>query len=247
MNRRKKATVSSRKWSRYATAATAAAAVAITSGAHADVTVIEPDLQLRDPDPKDFFAYGYAIYLDEFRDSGAFTRLWFGHVYNVPYGGTQVEGFLGITMRMDQSFSSASLAVVGQSHFSSNSGYASKLAYGQNISSQNFISIVGSDSFGSARMANGSGQPRSQFLTGPNGYLGFRFNVGEGTQYGWAEFTQNEGPNLNVWTLDRIAFADAGESLTAGQVPEPGALGVLAMGATALIAWRRRRVGNQAI
>ena len=50
-----------------------------------------------------------------------------------------------------------------------------------------------------------------------------------------------DGPRLNSFTLIDYAFTDPGETLVAGQVPEPGSLGLLALGAVGLFAWRKQR------
>ena len=52
-----------------------------------------------------------------------------------------------------------------------------------------------------------------------------------------------EGLPWNAYTVVDYAYADAGESILAGQteVPEPGTLGLLATGAIGLLLWRRKR------
>ncbi|KAF0095955.1 MAG: hypothetical protein E1N59_731 [Puniceicoccaceae bacterium 5H] len=81
----------------------------------------------------------------------------------------------------------------------------------------------------------------SNFSKGQAGYFAFRFDSGNGTQYGWANATINTGSiTLNSW-----AWADAGQTLavgatepTAPAVPEPketvAALGLLAAGAVGM-------------
>lgn len=67
-------------------------------------------------------------------------------------------------------------------------------------------------------------------------YLGVRFDLGSGFQYGWI------GVVRDAWVLDAFAWGyetDPGVSIPAG-APEPGTLALLAMGAVA-IAGRRRR------
>ena len=49
------------------------------------------------------------------------------------------------------------------------------------------------------------------------------------------------GQPVNSFTLDEYAYDTAGESLTAGQVPEPGSLAWLALGGAGLLAWRQRQ------
>ncbi len=78
---------------------------------------------------------------------------------------------------------------------------------------------------------------------GTTGLLGFRFtsnNAGgpAGTLYGWARMSVGTTGDGNVvdW-----AYENTGASITAGAVPEPGSLGLLAAGAAGLAQWRRRR------
>jgi hypothetical protein len=81
------------------------------------------------------------------------------------------------------------------------------------------------------------------------GFIGFVFNTGAGTQYGWVRVkTTGEGKN-NFIVLD-YAWGDPGEPIETGQkqsrvntqaVTKPGSLGLLATGATGLKAWRQQR------
>jgi hypothetical protein len=78
---------------------------------------------------------------------------------------------------------------------------------------------------------------------GSTGLFGFRFtsnNAGGpvGTLFGWARVSVATAGNGNVvdW-----AYENTGASITAGAVPEPSSLGLLAAGAAGLAQWRRRR------
>jgi len=119
--------------------------------------------------------------------------------------------------------------------------YVGKLNFGDNITSGNFLPNAGRMRFGASNpLASGPGYPNSQWASAGSGYMGFKFNVGDGVQYGWAQLAMN-GPNLNSFTIVDYAFADPGETLVAGQVPEPGSLGLLAFGAAGLLLWRHKR------
>ncbi len=76
----------------------------------------------------------------------------------------------------------------------------------------------------------------SQLREGQATYLGVRFDLGGGDQYGWI------GVVRTGYQLDAFAWGyetEAGEPIPAG-APEPGSLALLAMGAAGLTARRRR-------
>jgi hypothetical protein len=92
-----------------------------------------------------------------------------------------------------------------------------------------------------------------QFEENKVGYVGFRFNSGNGDQYGWARIALGETDHPVI--LKDYAYGDVGDSIAAGQkssdamvpeesnevVPEEGSVGGLALGAAGLLAWRKRR------
>ena len=91
---------------------------------------------------------------------------------------------------------------------------------------------------------------------GDTAFVGFRFNQGNGTQYGWARVRIEDFGGENYYraafTLVDYAYGDPGDRVTAGQIslaprrdhvsiPTEGSLGLLALGATGLFAWREKR------
>jgi hypothetical protein len=97
----------------------------------------------------------------------------------------------------------------------------------------------------------------SILLSGGNGQFAhkfalFSFNNGTGgTDFGWAElsltaFNNFDGTVTETLTIENYAYDDSGALLPAGEVPEPGtmgsmALGALALGAVGLRRWRAAR------
>ena len=77
-------------------------------------------------------------------------------------------------------------------------------------------------------------------LPGP-AFAAIKFNGGAGTQYGWVRLDMNSPAAANSFTIVDYAYADPGEMIATGQIPEPGTLGLLALGAVGLLAWRNRR------
>jgi MYXO-CTERM domain-containing protein len=84
------------------------------------------------------------------------------------------------------------------------------------------------------------------------GFVGFRFNTGKGTQYGWARVQTGSGNNHRLHDVIKdYAWADVGEDIRTGQtsssgdmvhtVTDSGSVGLLALGAAGLVTWRKRR------
>ena len=127
--------------------------------------------------------------------------------------------------------------------FSSNWVY--RLHRGAKISNYNFYS-------GRGLMLILAPYSGASFFKKGIGYIGFRFNNGAGTQYGWIRVRMPGPPYLDArFRLVDWAWGDPGDRIKAGQtssaghqveaVPDQGSLGLLALGGAGLMAWRRRR------
>ncbi len=98
------------------------------------------------------------------------------------------------------------------------------------------------------RCSTGGGNWVGQFDGKGLGFIGFKFNNGGGDQYGWARIEMQNGLNRNQnFKLLDYAYGDVGDSIAAGQksghamVTGEGSLGLLALGAVGLLAWRKSR------
>jgi hypothetical protein len=86
------------------------------------------------------------------------------------------------------------------------------------------------------------------------GILGFKFNTGGGTQFGWARVRMRVArfPPENGFYVVDYAWADVGEEISTGQtdslsqeqgaVSPSGSLGLLALGKAGLELWRTQRL-----
>lgn len=118
--------------------------------------------------------------------------------------------------------------------------YAQNLDFNDAVSARSNFNIDNNLSLPYGVMAWGGGYDNSEFLDAGTSYLAFRFDVGNGTQYGWAEVTMS-GAGENSAVLERYAYGMVGDQVRVGVIPEPGSLGVLALGSIGLLAWRKKR------
>ncbi len=124
----------------------------------------------------------------------------------------------------------------------------SRLAEGVPVSQGNFYQ-TSSPMQGNIRSHYGGGN----WSDGGGGFIGFKFNTGAGTQYGWVRI--KIAPAFGVkMVMVEYAWADPGERIKTGQrsrsgnsmsAASSGSLGLLALGAPGLIAWRKRPTGNE--
>ncbi len=125
--------------------------------------------------------------------------------------------------------------------------YADRLSGGTLIDgSSGFLVLTEADS-NVASMAFGPGFPNSQWaVPGSNsGYLGVRFNIGTAEHFAWMRLTvaPQASATPRAITVHEWAYEDVpGVGIEAGAIPEPSALGLLALGSVGLAARRRRKV-----
>ena len=128
----------------------------------------------------------------------------------------------------------------------------SNLPQGENVSAGRFYSVAGNPGYGVLIhfWSDGPFAPPNGGIG--RGFVGFRFNTGNGTQYGWARIKTETGSNYHVHDLIKdYAWGDVGDRIRTGQkssagnmvdtVTDSGSVGLLALGAAGLVAWRKRR------
>jgi hypothetical protein len=136
-------------------------------------------------------------------------------------------------------------------HGSDGFNLLSNLPSGENVSAGRFYSVTGHPGHG-VLIANWSDGAFAPLEFGRlRGFVGFRFNTGNGTQYGWARIeTRNDSHNRIHEVIKDYAWGDVGDAILAGQKHsfQPakatsvlGSLGLLAFGAQGLDAWRTQR------
>lgn len=92
----------------------------------------------------------------------------------------------------------------------------------------------------SGSMAFGPQNPNAQFNTASDAFIGLYFPDGPNFHYGWIRVGVNNA--AGTFLIKDWAYEDQpGVGIRAGQIPEPGALGLLACGALGVAALRRRR------
>ena len=121
------------------------------------------------------------------------------------------------------------------------------LPSGENVSAGRFYSVAGHPRHGVLFTQWSDGE----FANPASGFVGFRFNTGMGTQYGWARIKTRDINNHTHDVIRDYAWGDVGDSIRTGQksssgdmvdtVTDSGSVGLLALGAAGLVAWRKRR------
>jgi hypothetical protein len=84
-------------------------------------------------------------------------------------------------------------------------------------------------------------------LNSANNLIGFRFQnetMGNQIQYGWMRISLSATTGAQPRAIVEYAYENTGAGIPAGAVPEPstvGLLGLVAMGALGVRAWRGRK------
>ena len=128
-----------------------------------------------------------------------------------------------------------------------------KLHVGENVSAGEFFSVAGNPAFGALFTFLSDGEFAPPYSGGgwSRGFVGFRFNIGNGTQYGWARIgTKLDSDGRARDIIKDYAWGDVGDAILTGQTQSlqqgnansvSGSLGLLAFGAQGLDAWRTLR------
>ena len=132
--------------------------------------------------------------------------------------------------------------------------FLANLPAGENVSAGSFSSVAGHPNIG-VLISNWSDGQFTPVGESGRGFVGFRFNSGNGTQYGWARIsTRDDIINGRHHIRDNIkdyAWGDVGDDISTGQTQSlqpanatsvAGSLGLLAFGAQGVDTWRTQRM-----
>jgi len=124
--------------------------------------------------------------------------------------------------------------------------YASALNYGSGVKSTggnpntNWSHIIAVTSYGNMA-SRYNDYYFGAFVGTTDKYLGVKFRIGGNTHYGWIQ-VQVPTTNVNQAIITGYAYNDTIEGdIGAGIIPEAGSLALLAIGASGLAAWRKKR------
>ena len=221
--------IAARRWTQYALGSAATA----LAGAGAGVTPVEAEIHQSGPVKVVVYATMSASTQEAFLPLTGGASLSFFHGLG---SNRQGAGFFGLRGATTESIRGTGPASFGQ---------ASRLHRGYPVSTGTFVGGSHVDLF-----LGFHHDPKNPWGRHGYGYVGFRFNVGNGVQYGWARLRTLGAPE-NGFIVEGDAWADPGEPILVGQkqssteqadaVPASGSLGQLALGAAGLDSWREAR------
>jgi hypothetical protein len=221
--RRKSVSVANSRWAAYATAG-AATAIAGVNSAEAGIHY---------SGPLNIAVNNTATAHQAFDMAADFFQLVQSPSFNGGFAGFYIKG-AGTAM-----FRGSAGGNTGQFR------YPSKLGSGINVSAPGAFVANNGTFFATLASVQFSG---GQWRNAGTGFIGFKFNGGSGVEYGWVRLSMNGSGAGDTFTLVDYAWGDVGTPILTGQiaVPEPGSLGLLALGATGLLVWRRSRAKSAA-
>ena len=235
--RRKPVSITKTRWAAYATAG-AASAFTCANPAEASIIYSGRIDQAFDGCRGDFAIFS----LSDLPREGNFFRL----VDSVEFCNTSHYGggaYFGVFARYGASF--AGFYNNPSCNIANQLTSVSRLQRGDLVSNRPFVPGQGNIALNTYDDCGGGFI--GQFDGNGTGFIGFKFTTIAGVQYGWVRIhMRGDNSNQNFNLLD-YAYTTRGERIRAGQtstnemVPDEGSLGWLALGATGLLAWRKRR------
>ena len=224
-------------------AAYAAAATAASTAATQDVqaAVIYEDIQdvvIQEATPGGGIVAGFDL------DNNGSVDFEFGHqllsgTFGMAVAGTG-ENLTGFPNTTANQIAANAVTINGDTLF-----YLRNLSQGTIVdSSLTSLSTLGSFNRGYLAYGATSSCLSCEFSSETDGLLGLSFDANGTTNYGWMRVKIDDG-DRNRMTVLSYAYEDTGAPIAAGSetavaVPEPGCLGLLALGGAGLMAWRRR-------
>ena len=128
----------------------------------------------------------------------------------------------------------------------------SNLRSQRSVAARTFLSVTGNPGLGVLFSFTQGGFIPS--FHGVRGFVGFRFNIGSGSQYGWARIQSERDRHGRIrYIVQDYAWGDVGDRILTGQKKSLqeadansvfGSLGLLAFGSQGLEAWRAGRAQN---
>jgi hypothetical protein len=172
--------------------------------------------------------------------AGSNAEINFDPVSGVTSYGTAASGFTGYSLLVTLPEPFVKTYDIGSSdtlyRSSADAGTTTRFSTGQIIDSTSTYTQTSRLYDDSLPAVSGNWSETSPDNTG---YLGLQFEIAGDDHYGWAEITLNDDGTIE---LARFAYNDvAGESITAGQVPEPSSAALLILGAAGALTRRQRK------